>query len=44
MKAENYRKEKKYAKLKGRKIREMTNNAEKCEYLAENYFLEFLKA
>ena len=27
-----------------KKIRMMTNNAEKCEYLAENYLLEFQKA
>ena len=44
MKAEKYRKEKKNAKLKGNKIRKMTNNAGKCENLAENDFLEFQNA
>jgi len=33
MKAEKYSKEKKNAKLNGKKIRKMTNNAGKCEYL-----------
>ena len=34
MKAEKYRKEKKNAKLKGKKIIKIRNNAEKCEYLS----------
>ena len=34
MKGETYSKEKKNAKLKGKKIRKIRNNAEKCEYLS----------
>ena len=34
MKAEKYSKEKKNAKLKGKKMRKMTINAGKCEYLS----------
>ena len=44
MKAEKYRKEKEHAKLKGQKNQKDDKQCRKCEYLAENYLLEFQKA
>ena len=44
MKAENYRKEKKNAKLKVKNFRKKQNHAEKFENLVESHLLKFQKA